>query len=530
MQRRKRLARGEARRWVRSVVAGVAILWFLMLMVPSALAHVAGVLQLHIAELRLTPETTGSTTIDAYVVDTDSGRAAPGFGLTATAVDSNGRSGGKTELADQGNGHYRNSFELPPGKWTVKVDAGPGLSGASAVPTSKSATVEVTSATAVPGPSGSPAGAPARGRYRVMVQIMSPEEALAAQPSSLYVPVKVSVSDAASGEPVGPEQDVAVTPKNAQGEVAEGFPLAYPWKDNTGSPGVYKGWVILPHGGQWTLVASVNDKTTKVSLGVGTVDTTVEGPALESYTKLGLNPKQLTANQRTIKKVGSIVFLWSHTMFALTWGVLIGLLALLAVPKGRRLLSLRTSNFLDSHMTGLVRGAMWATALVIGTGTVNLLQETVYKVPVSPSQAQKVFELPYAKPYFLALGTKLTAYLLMVLASVPLVLAARRRAELLDELQFEIEGTRRPGWSPSMTRSEGGIPAPSTAAEGRSAATQLLEKEERPAMTRSGHMNQGKVPLGLRLALGVLCGGGLVLSIALTTLKFIHVVAEGLRS
>jgi hypothetical protein len=44
------------------------------------------------------------------------------------------------------------------------------------------------------------------------------------------------------------------------------------------------------------------------------------------------------------------------------------------------------------------------------------------------------------------------------------------------------------------------------------------------------HALEEKAPLRLRFALGVLCGGGLVLSIALTTLKFIHVVTEGFRS
>jgi hypothetical protein len=123
--------------------------------------------------------------------------------------------------------------------------------------------------------------------------------------------------------------------------------------------------------------------------------------------------------------------LWIHSLAAMTWGAVVAVLVLLALPSGRRLLSNRGVNFFDQRLGALLRTYWWITAGVILTGVYNLFKNVVYRTPFTPEKASQIFRLPYGKPYFLALFVKLAMYAVMLAMVLPLVREAKRRADLM---------------------------------------------------------------------------------------------------
>ncbi len=103
------------------------------------------------------------------------------------------------------------------------------------------------------------------------------------------------------------------------------------------------------------------------------------------------------------------------------------LLVGLALPGARRYLSTIGLHQLERRLDLLVKATWVTTGLVLGSGTYLTLNQTAYEAPFSSSAAKAVFNLPYGKPYFLALGTKITLYLLMAATTIPIVRGARRR-------------------------------------------------------------------------------------------------------
>src|SRR2546429_7724993 len=97
------------------------------------------------------------------------------------------------------------------------------------------------------------------------------------------------------------------------------------------------------------------------------------------------------------------------------------------VPAVRRRVSALGLHRMEERFDLLVRGT-WATAaLTVASGTYLLLKQTAYKTPFSPSAVRGAFMLPYGRPYFLALFTKLALYALMLAGSVPLIREAHRQ-------------------------------------------------------------------------------------------------------
>ena len=244
-----------------------------------------------------------------------------------------------------------------------------------------------------------------------------------------WVPVSVIVLDGATGAPATDDYNVVALATNAAGEETEAYGCGERSDNNLGvPPGIYDCVVIVDHGGSWTFHGVVNSvpvgNQPKVTLARGSFAMDVEAGTLA-----GLAPKRDVIKARP----RDVVLLALHSTSAGLWGLCVALLAAVALPAARRTLSPATLHRLEDRLGLVTRTAGAATALVVGTGLYLLLNQTAYRTPWSPSAAEGVFRLPYGRPYFLALALKLATYAVMILATVPLVLEARRRSHLTSE-------------------------------------------------------------------------------------------------
>jgi hypothetical protein len=213
------------------------------------------------------------------------------------------------------------------------------------------------------------------------------------------------------------------------------------------------------------------------------------------------------AGKRDSEPLG-VAVLWVHTMVAIAWAIVIALLALLALPAGRRFLS-DGGNVLDGHLDKIARAAWWTTGLVVASGIYNMVNSVAYRVPLSPDQVSRLFRLPYAQPYYLSLAVKLAAYAVMIGATVPLIAEARRRAavdgsdavSLPDDDPSPWVNPEKPG-GPVAVRTKQAV---------------SLEADRTPPTASDG---RGRVPVAIMVA------GGAVIITAVTLLKYFHLLGE----
>jgi hypothetical protein len=341
---------------------------------------------------------------------------------------------------------------------------------------------------------------------------------------ALYVPVVVTVTDRQTGGPPAEDFNVYALASNAGGETAETSPCGQRADNNPGVPrGIYDCTVIVDHGGVWMFTGVVNriphGRDLPVTVARTTTDITVDGGALA-----GTAPKAVEVRGQ----LSEVVILWTHSVFAVAWFAVVGLLVLLAVPALRRQLSGSAVHGLEDHLDGALR-SLWAlTALVVGTGIYLMLEQTAYTTPWSLSAARAVNRLPYGQPYFLALATKLGAYILMVKAAISLGREARRRSLLREGGRPRDRGSRRfqprPPWNT----------APRSAAPG--AGTGAVATLESPPLTAAGQDRPGpdgsvdRSPPGIRVATATVASGGVAIWVGVTGLKYFHELIEASRS
>ena len=338
--------------------------------------------------------------------------------------------------------------------------------------------------------------------------------------SEYYVPVHVTIINADTNQPASEPYDLFAAATSRSGEVTQAFSLV-----ELPAAGAYSGFVIVPHGGPWTITASVNrrqDERTPgppVTYAQGTVELDVEAASLSSA------PGGVPQQQRGARPL-EVAVLAAHTFLALGWGLAVALLALLTLPFGRRVLSEGGANALDRHLPLLVRSIWWITGGVALTGVYNLANSVPYRVPLSLAGAHRVFRLPYAEPYYLTLGAKLVAYAAMVAATIPLMVRARRRASLwagrpdratespAQETAFDPWEDRHPALVTTAARL--GLPHSRGAkAEHRAPGS--------PKPLEIEHLAGSPLPFV------VLFAGGTVIIIAVTLLKYLHLISEAVR-
>jgi hypothetical protein len=450
----------------------VALLWSIAAP-PAVYAHAGNRVELYVHDLAVRPSGPGEWVVHADIVDADSGRPAPGFDVVASGTAGSARFGPVT-LDDPANtGRYEAVVSGPSGPWAVTLEARARPGGEAAVPFTRTWNIVVAEAGMTqPALARAPTGT---GAPAIEVRI---ERGSEKGPNEFYVPILVTVLDTPTGRPSAAPFDVFATARNRAGETTEAFPFIELPQD-----GRHSGFVIVPHGGPWTVTAVVNGRRDErnpkppVTYGRASLDFDVTAGSLGSTRDPagGQPPRGVNFADLTV--------MWLHVLFGLGWLVTAGLLGAVSLPAGRRLLSEQARNMLDQRLAGISRSAVWLAGLVIFTGVFHLGRSVPYRVPMSITAAQRLFRLPYAEPYFAALAVKLAAFA----ATVPLVISLAVRARKLAAMA---------------------VPA-------------------FPADDRTGRIAS---PLRGSLPVVVLTTAAATITIAVTVLKYLHILSEAARA
>jgi hypothetical protein len=539
------------------VVAGAGlVLAVLVTLATPGWAHSGGRVQLFVDRLSLHSVAGNDWTVSVMLVDADSGTPAPGFDVFAEAKDGTNLSAETVTLTDQGEGLYSGPLTAASGKrdiairaetqpggtpgvplrkvYSVVLEPGkdvaigarrPGRSGvgpalplaaalaAAAIVTwfltsrrRRSAVIAVALAGIVLHGGGPPAEAQTPSDVRVQV-----ERTDKTGQTPLWIPVRVTVKEGNGERPLSVDHLVVAAARNRSGDEAGPFNLGPLEANDPGARGIHEGFVIVPYGGPWTITAVVRTAHADPGvpsqvLGRGSAEMTVDAPVA---------PGAGTGSTQKSEPFG-VAVLWLHTMVAIAWGIVIALLAMLALPAGRRFLSDYGGNLLDGHLDKIARAAWWMTGLVVGTGIYNLVNSVAYRVPLSPDQVSRLFRLPYAQGYYLALAVKLTAYAVMIGATVPLIAAARRRAAVVESNTVSLPDDDHSPWeNPERAHADRPI-------EGGRVAL----RSKRTAVADPGWAVEPQSDKRGRGPVAIMVAGGAVIITAVTLLKYFHLLGE----
>jgi hypothetical protein len=340
-------------------------------------------------------------------------------------------------------------------------------------------------------------GAAAQDAPTVNIQIerdLRPRTSIVARLSVAY---RVTVTDAATGQSPSEGYLVAARATNADGEESEYFACGRVADvDSRTPPGVFDCTVIVDHGGVWEFVAVVSQEREEGQPAVPIAHNSVPFELNTTQSLEGISPGPGVSGGP-----GDVMLLLGHTAVAASWFVCAAMLALLGVPGLRRRLSVIGCHLLERRLDLIVQ-ATWATAgLTVASGAYLTLTQAAYDPPNSPSEVEEVFDLPFGKPYFLTLALKITLYLMMMVASVPLVREARRRMLSLAAPQ----------------EAEDPYPGGSGAAAGTAVAV-------RPVAA------PGERPAAVRLGVAAVVAGGVGVWVCVTLLKYFHELVEASRA
>jgi len=353
-------------------------------------------------------------------------------------------------------------------------------------------------------------------------------------PSPLYIPLRARITDAETGQPVADPYTVRAGVRVPNEASKEAYDFAYPHGTVEGAePGVYNGVVIVPAGGTWTVVVNAYNTreadTAKLprSLGVAQIDVTATGPALQ--TAQGRRSNDVAGNTNPKAQSSEVALLFFHSIVAGLWFGLVAVLVVLGLPNRRRLLAGTLTDVLERNIRKLTQALVWTTALVWGTGLLNLKKAVAFAPPLSSAQATRLFRLPYARPYIYALYTKIGLYALLTLAAVAVVKEARRRVAEIDGHVGRLEAAEV-----SLAAEVPGRPAGPIAFTPRRSATALAT---RPAPARAAPApvaatNGGPVAragAAFRVAVVSVAAGGGAIVFCVTVLKYCHILSEAVR-
>ena len=501
-----------------------------------ASAHNAGRVELLVTNLvfNRTPQ---GLAVGASLIDRDSAEVAAGFAIVVTASASHGASAGPVTLTDpKGSGRYEGLLPLGPGEWTVTARAEQGTSTTPALGSSKTALVKVdaTGAVAEGTPGETVTTVPQYGSRPVRISLEARTDYPDTLPSPLYIPLRARVTDAETGQPVADPYTVRAVVKVPGQASTEAYDFAYPHGTVEGAePGVYNGVVIVPAGGRWTVIVNAyNTREAETSrlpqaLGVGQLEVEATGPALE--TAQGRRTNDVAGNINPKAEESEVALLFLHTIVAGVWFGLVALLVLLGLPNRRRLLSSHLSELLDRNVRKIIQGVLWSTVLVWGTGLLNLQKAVAFPPPLSSAQATRLFRLPYARPYTLALYTKIGLYVVLTFAALALVKEAKRRVSEFDDARFRAELAEASAVTTSAPQPQGAIPfTPRRSASGATA----LATRPAPAVSVAPKTNGAPAAVAsraFRVAVASVALGGVGIIFCVTVLKYVHILSETVR-
>jgi hypothetical protein len=346
------------------------------------------------------------------------------------------------------------------------------------------------------------------------------------------------LTDAETGQPVADPYTVRAVVRVPGQAVTETYDFAYPYGTVDGAEaGVYNGVVIVPAGGRWTVVVNAfntkDAETNKLpqALGVGQLEVEATGPALQ--TAQGRRSNDVAGNINPKAEESEVALLFLHTVVAAVWFALTALLVLLGLPNRHRLLSSHLSELFDRNIRKITQALLWSTVLVWGTGVLNLHKAVAFPPPLSSAQATRLFRLPYAKPYTLALYTKIGLYAILTVSALALVKEAKRRVAEFDDARFRAERAEAAAAAVSAAES----PAPFTGAipftPRRSATALAARPSVAPSSVASSPPARGAaasaVGTAFRAAVASLALGGTAIIFCVTVLKYLHILSETVR-
>ena len=322
-----------------------------------------------------------------------------------------------------------------------------------------------------------------------------------------FVPMIVRLLHPETNEPVGLDYVVLAGLTDAagrRGTTLYGFGYPYLNYPETEPVGVYKGTVIVPAPGQWTVVVNafdpVDEAESEVPTSLGHAELTINVPdagTLLSAAEFGEVRELPSANP------GEVILLTVHSIFGALWFAVALALVCISSPNRAKWFSVRTNDFLERNVNRLVRGAIAVTFMMWLTGILNLNFSVAYPPPLSADQARTLFTLPYAQPYTISLYLKIAMYSVMTLLLIPLSRAARRSA----------------GGTVGRAKSHDRW----AAMRGRRGAA----AEPRQPRQAAGRARLLTVPRVSLVTIGV---GGVLIVVCVTILKYTHILSESIGS
>ena len=247
-----------------------------------------------------------------------------------------------------------------------------------------------------------------------------------------FLPMIVRLLDPDTNEPVVPDYVVLAGLTDAAGRRGTAvYSFSYPYLNYPGIEpfGVYKGTVIVPAPGRWTVVVNafdpIDEATSEVPTALGHAELVInvtDVHTLRSAAEFGEVSDLPSANPL------EVILLTVHSIFGVLWFAVALALVCVSSPNRSKWFSVRTNDFLERNVNRLVRGAIAVTFAMWLTGILNLNFSVAYPPPLSASQARALFTLPYAQPYTISLYLKIAMYSVMTLLLIPLSRAARRSA------------------------------------------------------------------------------------------------------
>lgn len=374
------------------------------------------------------------------------------------------------------------------------------------------------------------------------VEVVLREANLPFEATENHVTMDIVITDADTGAEPPERYGVFLTARDGDGEAIDDPQNCQ--EEHFKSPeipeGVYRCSVVVDYPAAWTFRATVNLPTAQGQELIETVETTIDVD----------DALVLAGEDRGLRYVveGSkfeVFLLQAHVVAAITWLLLAGAMAFLAVPRLRRMLSALALHAMEVRRGVLASGVWVSFGVTLITGTWLLNTRTAYEAPFSTSSFSlsawdRITALPYAQTYFAALYVKILAFLVMGGASVLLMAEAARqstaaqgaapldldddddmwsRGVRFDEQGHVISGRARPG--------SRATPAPEDEADAAVAGQALGSV----AGTAVAARRRSTSPAGLRArtlwtCVAVMLAGSGVITVAVTVLKYTHELIE----
>lgn len=212
-----------------------------------------------------------------------------------------------------------------------------------------------------------------------------------------------------------------------------------------------------------------------------------------------------------------VVMLQFHVISASAWLVTAALIAIMGVPRLRRVPSAMGLHALQVKRE-LILSLVWGMySLALSTGTYLLFKQAAYDPPLSGSDWHLLKGVPYGVPYFYALYGKIILFLLMGLATVSLTSKAKRASKASEDAGGPVDeavGSDDRMWLDEQAGS-GGLDSSS-----------YIESSVQTARTTSQTRTQEPVVTGGWISVTMLLVGSLGIAVCVTLIKYFHELSK----